>query len=309
MRKVMCSDGAQVIPRRFLPSLTMLSAFEAAARSGSVTAAARELSLTQGAISRQIIALEEQLQIPLFYRERRKIRLTPAGQVYVREVRAGLRRIGSASMNLRANPGGRSLNLALPHTFGAGWLVPRLPEFMGAHPLVTLNLLTRDSHFHFPDETIDAAIYLGADDWPDVNTCLLCTNKLIPACSLQLKRKYSFTRPRDLRGATLMHLISSPNAWEQWLVRNEAPTEDIRGMLFDQLSTLAAAAEAGMGVAVLPRFLFDAEFSGLKLVPALDLPMTTASSYRLAWPKERDNYAPLIDFKAWLMKHLGQIHE
>src|SRR4051812_14009598 len=100
-------------PRRFLPSFSLLSAFEAAARTGSVTAAANELGLTQSAVSRQISALEKQLGVALFLRERQTIRLTIAGDTYAREVREALRRISNASLNLKANPAGGTLNLAI----------------------------------------------------------------------------------------------------------------------------------------------------------------------------------------------------
>jgi DNA-binding transcriptional LysR family regulator len=74
-------------PRRFLPSTHALSAFEAAARTGSFTAAAREMHLTQSAVSRQIKGLEERLGVDLFLRERQTVRLTSAGEAYVRDVR------------------------------------------------------------------------------------------------------------------------------------------------------------------------------------------------------------------------------
>ncbi|GGE01354.1 hypothetical protein GCM10011390_20280 [Aureimonas endophytica] len=130
-------------PRRLLPSIGLLSAFEASARTGSFTAAARELNLTQSAISRQIRALEEQLGVELFLRERQTVRLTPAGEAYARDIREALRRISAASLNLRANPFGGTLNLAILPTFGTRWLAPRLPDFLARHPGITINLATR----------------------------------------------------------------------------------------------------------------------------------------------------------------------
>ncbi len=92
------------IARRFLPSMSLLRAFEAAARHQSITTAAEELNLTQGAVSRQIRALEELLGSDLFLRERQTIRLTSAGETYAREIREALRRISSATLSFRANP-------------------------------------------------------------------------------------------------------------------------------------------------------------------------------------------------------------
>ena len=94
-------------PRRFLPSTAVLAAFESAARTGSMTLAARELSLTQSAVSRQIKILEKQLDVELFVRERQTIRLTAVGDTYAREVREALHKISTASFNLRARVSSR----------------------------------------------------------------------------------------------------------------------------------------------------------------------------------------------------------
>ncbi|MFX7686475.1 LysR family transcriptional regulator, partial [Acinetobacter baumannii] len=89
---------------------------------------------------RQIKALEELLEVELFHRERQTIRLTAGGEYYVREVRDALRKISTASLNLRANPFGGTLSIAILPTFGARWLTPRLPKFLAANPGVTINL-------------------------------------------------------------------------------------------------------------------------------------------------------------------------
>ena len=73
------------IPRKYLPSMSVLCAFEAAARHQSFTGAALELSLTQSAVSRQIRALEELLGTDLFVRERQTVRLNKAGEAYARK--------------------------------------------------------------------------------------------------------------------------------------------------------------------------------------------------------------------------------
>ncbi len=114
-------------PRRFLPSLPLLSAFEAAARTGSITAAAKELSLTQSAVSRQVKALEEQLEVELFHRERQTIRLTVGGDAYAREIRDARRKITTGSLNLRANPFGGTLTLAILPTFHAYPVITHSP--------------------------------------------------------------------------------------------------------------------------------------------------------------------------------------
>ncbi|NYT39101.1 LysR family transcriptional regulator, partial [Allopusillimonas soli] len=116
------------IPRRFLPPTAMLVAFEAAARTGNFTQSAAELNYTQRAISRQVRALEDRLGTILFVRDRQRVVLTNAGVSYAREIREALRHIGAASLAVKVNPHVMSLNLAVPPTFAARWLMPRIHE-------------------------------------------------------------------------------------------------------------------------------------------------------------------------------------
>lgn len=295
------------IPRRFLPSLAALSAFEAAARTGSVTAAASELNLTQSAVSRQIKLLELQLEVPLFWRERQTIRLTAAGHAYAREIRESLEHIGAASMNLRANPAGGTLNLAVLPTFGTNWLVPRLPKFIGANPDVMVNLVTQTSPFDFRTKSLDAALHYGTDNWTAAESIFLCADVVAPFCSPGLQEKYAFKQPRDLRKAPLLHLKSRPDAWEQWLSTNGVEADNVRGMLFDQWTTAGAAAAAGLGVALLPTFLFEEEVKRSTLVCAMDRPMRTTGGYYLFWSTDRADYPPLMAFRRWLVDECSSI--
>ncbi len=292
-------------PRRFLPPTAHLQAFEAAARTGSITTAARELSLTQSAVSRQIKALEDLLEVELFFRERQTIRLTPGGEAYARDIRDALKRISMASMNLRANPFGGTLNLAILPTFGTRWLAPRLPSFMNANPGITLNLMTRLTMFDFRLEAMDAAIHHGKGDWQGAHTLLLREEYVVPACSPELKARFAFTEPADVRKAPLLHLTSRPDAWERWLMLHHAPAEHVQGMLFDQFATVAQVARAGLGVALLPTFLIEEELRTGQLVRALDLPkgceMKNAEAYYLAWPEDRAAHPPLMAFRDWIL--------
>ncbi|MCV3767948.1 LysR family transcriptional regulator [Rhizobium sp. TRM95796] len=288
-------------PRRFLPALHYLSAFEAAARTGSVTAAARELSLTQGAVSRQIKALEEQLGVELFHREKQTIRLTAGGEAYARDIRDALKLISTASLNLRANPFGGTLNLAVLPTFGARWLAPRLPRFIDANPGVSFNLVTRLSYFDFRLDPVDAAIHFGGPEWQGGEMAMLRGETVLPVCSPDLKSRYDFSDAAAVREAPLLHLTTRPDAWERWLRHHGAADDSVRGMLFDQFSTIAEAAMAGMGVALLPEFLIETELASGRLVKAIDLPMASEGAYYLVWPSERASYPPLQAFREWLL--------
>ncbi|AOZ68328.1 LysR family transcriptional regulator [Rhodobacter xanthinilyticus] len=288
-------------PRRFLPSLSLLQAFEAAARLQSITGAAAELSLTQSAVSRQIRALEEQLGTVLFHREKQTIRLTHGGATYAREVREALQKISQASMNLRANPHGGTLSLAILPTFGTRWLAPRLPAFLAANPGITINLVTRLTQFDFSAETVDAAIHFGRTDWPGAAFTYLMGEDVVPACSPAMAARFGFGAPADLRAAPLLHLTSRPDAWEKYFARNGVDAENVHGMLFDQFATAAQAAAAGLGVALLPTFLIEDEIAAGRLVRAFDAPMRSDEAYYLCWPRDQGDYEPLRQFADWLV--------
>ncbi|KEA08455.1 LysR family transcriptional regulator [Rhizobium rhizogenes] len=290
-----------ITPRRFLPSLSLLSAFEASARTGSVTVAARELDLTQSAVSRQIKALEGQLGVELFVRERQTIRLTLAGDSYAREIREALRRISSASLDLRANPNGGTLNVAILPTFGTRWLAPRLGDFLATNPGITINLVTRLSPFDFRLDSIDAAIHFGHPHWPGAELAFLMSERTMPACSPDFLARHRLVEPADFLQVPLLHLTTRPDAWEKWLAANGAPASGVRGMLFDQFATAAQAAISGLGVALLPTFLIQEELKRGELVAASPNELESDERYYLACPFERLAYPPLVRFREWIV--------
>ncbi len=290
------------IIRRFLPSMSLLAAFEAAARHRSFTAAAAELNLTQSAVSRQVRALEEQLGSDLFVRERQTVRLTLAGEAYAQEVRRALQLIANATLGFRANPRGGSLNLAILPTFGTRWLAPRLPAFLAENPGITVNLTTRQAPFDFQDDAVDAAIHFGAPEWPGAELDALMRETVVPACSPALLNGRGIAGPRDLLGVPLLHMTTRPDAWERWFAAHGIAADGITGMLVDQFATAAQAAIAGLGVALLPRFLIAAELARGDLVEPVDGPVESTERYYLAWPVKRASHPPLQAFRAWIKR-------
>lgn len=297
------------IPRRFLPSTTLLTAFEAAARLASFTAAARELDLTQSAVSRQIRLLEDQLGVPLFVREQQAVRLTIAGESYARDIRDALRRVGTASMNLRANPRGGTLNLAVLPTFGARWLTPRLPRFLAGNGGVVVNVLSRLTRFDFREDTMDAAIDFNADEGIGTKSMRLLNEVTLPVASAALAGSQERWDADQVRPMPLLHLTSRPDAWERWFRHHGVQAEGVTGMLFDQFSTMAQAAGVGLGIALIPTFLIEAELRQGDLVPVLDQPFQSPEAYSLTWPVERDAYPPLVAFRDWLAAEMAQYRE
>ncbi|MEM7294457.1 MAG: LysR substrate-binding domain-containing protein, partial [Pseudomonadota bacterium] len=284
-------------PRRFLPSTAYLAAFEAAARLGSFTAAAQELSITQSAVSRQIKSLESQLGVELFVREKQTVHLTGTGESYAKEIREALRTIASASINLKANPFGGTLNLAVLPTFGTRWLAPLLPDFYAKHPGITINLATRLRPIDFRAERQDAAIYVGTPEWMGAEHEFLMPEVVVPACSPKLLAGREGFEPKELLDVALLHLETRPDAWERWFASQNVSGIGAAGMILDQFTTATQAAIAGLGVALLPEFLIERELASGELVVAAGPREVSDGGYYLVWPSDRNSHLPLIAFR------------
>lgn len=285
-----------MLPRRYLPPIPALMALEAVDRLGTASEAAKELSLTQGAISRALQTLESQLGVPLLIRERQRLALTPAGHDYVAEVRKALHLLASASIALRANPTGGSLNLAILPAFGMHWLAPRLARFTQTHPEVTLNLSTRLRPFDFQGSTFDAAIHYGRHDWPGVNYLKLMDEEVLAVAAPGFA---PLTNATDLLHHPLLQLDSRPGDWGRWLAHHGHPGHRPPGMMFDHFATLTQAAIHGLGVALIPTFLIQRELTEGRLIPIFGPPVAALGSYYLVWPKTPGR-APLRSFRDWL---------
>lgn len=264
--------------RRLYPSMAGLLAFDALARTGGFTAAARDLSLTQGAVSRQVAQLEAQLGVALVARVGRGAVLTEAGAAYARQARAALEALGAGAMAAMGQGGDSSLHLAILPTFGTRWLMPRIPRFVRRHPEVTLHFATRIGRFDMAAEGIDAAIHSGRGDWPGVRLTLLLAERAMPVCAPALAG-------RRLADLPLLGLQTRPDGWaERWRAESLAGAPPPPVMRFEQVGTLAQAAVAGMGAALLPGFLIRPELESGALV-AIGDEVATGYGYYFAEPQ------------------------
>lgn len=286
--------------RRFLPSTSTLAAFESVARLGSFSLAADELSLTQGAISRQILALEEQLGVRLFERGPRGVALTAAGEAYARPVASALGTIRQASLQVMTKTHGNRLNLAMLPTFGTRWLLPRIPGFVALHPEITINFATRIGQFDFEREDIDLAIHIGQPDWPGAECTFLMNEMVVPVCSPSLISSVPVVTAADIAALPLLHMASRPGAWAHWFENLGVAAPPQQGMRFEQFSSVGQACIAGLGVALMPPFLIEPELKTGQLVVALDRPVQSPSSYYAVAPLSRTAYGPVAAFRAWL---------
>lgn len=289
--------------KSFLPPVADLLAFEAAARHHSISRAADELHLTQSAVSRQIRQLEEQLGVALFHRVRQRIVLTDVGRVYEADVRAALQQVSAATQKVMASAGGGGLlNLAVLPTLGTRWLIPRLGGFVALHPEVTVNFAARSEPFDFAQEPFDAAIHFGAPHWAGAACEYLMHEAVVPVCSPAFAERHAVRSPEDLAAVVLLQQSTRPMQWAEWFEQvGVAGAPALRGPRFEQFSMIAQAAVSGLGAALLPSFLVEAEIAAGTLTVLFPQALTSADAYYLVYAESRAQAPLLRAFRDWIV--------
>lgn len=210
-----------------------------------------------------------------------------------------LQGLGQATLTLRANPGGGSLNLAILPAFGMHWLAPRLARFAAQHPEVTVNLSTRLKPFEFEATQFDAAIHYGRQDWPGVEYLPLMQEEILAVAAPSLVPQ-ALKRAEEVLSLPLLQLESRTGDWGRWLAQHGTPGLRPPAMLFDQFATMMQGAIHGLGLALIPTYLIGRELEAGRLVPVFGDAIASTGSYHLVWPKELPSRSPLVSFRKWL---------
>jgi LysR family glycine cleavage system transcriptional activator len=290
---------------RLIPSLSGLESFEATARLGSVTRAAAELNLTQSAVSRHIIVLEKRLGVALFIRKAQRLELSEAGAAYLAEVRGSLASLQTATTSLMASRGRTgSLSIATLPTFGANWLVPRLPRFRARHPGISLQLVGRPEPFDFAFDRVDCAIHFGNANWPGAAAEFLCTETLAvvapPAVAARIDS------PEALLRETLLRVSSRPFAWRDWASFAGVPDLAVKPQVtVDTFAMALAAVRAELAVAVLPTFLVESDLNAGTLALVLNGGSPSQSNYYFVRPQGRGIPYSVRKFGEWLQSEVS----
>jgi LysR family transcriptional regulator, glycine cleavage system transcriptional activator len=296
-------------PRRLTPSMSLLVAFEAAARHLSFTRAADELSLTQSAVSRQVAALEALLEVILFRREGRQIALTEVGAAYQRELAGALQRIRSASLQAMAFRKGRgSLHLAALPTFASKWLIPRLKDFYRRHPDIQVHTHSRIGHFDLELAGMDAVIGVGDGYWHGLVPHHLMDEELLPVISPALAESQPIATPADLSRHLLLVVTGRPLVWRQWFHKHELPDAAMRlGPQFELTSHLVQAVAAGLGVGLVPSCLVEDELRDGTLKLAIASPLQTGLGYYFFISPLKADLPHISAFKSWLLEARAEV--
>lgn len=289
--------------RRTLPSTRDLACFEAVVRNCSVTGAAQELNLTQSAVSRRITSLEGLLGEQLFMRDKQRLIPTQAAEAYAQELHRLLSGIEVATTRLLAHGRkGGGLTLACLPTFGSRWLMPRLGDFLAAHPGIDINLISKIRPFNFDQEPAHAAIHFGQPLWADARIHFLMNEHVVPVCVPTLLPDGPLKKPDELRKMTLIQHTTRPNLWQDWLRHVEAQgVNGLAGPKFEYYSLVIDAALAGIGVALLPDFLVKKEIASGQLAIAYDQAMCCGDAYYVVYPHKYETNQNVLSFVDWIL--------
>lgn len=298
---------------RYLPSLNALRTFEAAARQRSFKLAAKELHVTQSAVSRQIRNLEDRLGVRLFERLNRRVRLTIAGEAYIPTLSKAFddiaRATGKISPNFRTTSKIKRLLISAETSVAECWLRPRLSKFRQAYPQVEIEVLLTDSRQFDPREQADLVIHYGSGNWPGLHGELLMTLTEFPVCSPDLVRgKRRLRNPEDLCRCTLLH-EDTTGLWELWL--KGAGVENIdwnKGPILHNSALCLDTAIAGEGVALGDELVAGDHLLAGRLVKPFRYHRPADAALHLLIPPELMESEEVTIFRKWLrteIKHFA----
>lgn len=277
-------------------------AFEAAARHGSFARAAEELSLTEGAISRQIGRLEAFLGVALFERIGNRVRVLANAQRYAAQVRESLDRLERDSQYLMGQPrDGASLDIATVPTFAMRWLIPRLPRFQQRHPHIAVHLSERMEPFALAGSGFDAAIHFEHPAWTGMHTHRLLHEVLVPVCHPALLQDGGAATALDT--LPRLHRRQNPDAWQRYCKETGiALGSPAVGARYDLHAMSIEAALAGLGVALVPRLYVETELAQGTLVAPWPQGRSVSKTFCLVLPEPIGlSDGPISAFAQWLL--------
>lgn len=271
-----------------LPPLNGLIIFEAAGRLASFTKAARELNMTQAAVSYGIKQLEDALGLPLFRREHQRVRLTEDGRRYHQDVTLALEHLRRSTETLRRHQSGTHVTLSCSTAFASWWMLPRLARFRQDNPGIDLRLQTTDKDIDLDAEGISLAIRRGDGRYPGCHAVKLVEEAIIPICSpAYLERAGNITMVADLKRQRLIHLDEPfrprPNWADYFRAAGERLAPDDSGLHLNDYALVVGAALEGQGIALGWRHQTDHLVARGLLVHPLDRSWVTGLAFHIVW--------------------------
>lgn len=297
--------------RRLLPSAASLIIFEAAGRHENFTRAAKELGMTQAAVSYAIRGLEDQLGVLLFHRAHRAVTLTDAGERFHTEVSVGLSRIQKSAEDIRAK--GREVNvtLAASTAFASMWMLPRLAKLREDLPEIDLRIQTSVRDLDLEEEPIPLGIR-GGDPaaWPGYHAALLAPEVINAVASPAFIETHGMpATAQDLLRLPLIHLeepVRQACDWTDWFESAglRFPAQSRRLTINDYVLVVQAVL-AGEGIALGWQHLISGQVKSGALVPVGGHVLDTGLAFYVVWPRSRELNSQARRVRDWLLQEGG----
>jgi LysR family glycine cleavage system transcriptional activator len=294
-----------------LPPLTALRAFEATARHASFTLAAKELCVTQTAISHQVKLLEAHLGLELFRRLPRRIEPTHEGRAWAEAMSDVFGRLHAANRRLRVAPARVRpvVTVSVLPSFASRWLVPRLGRFFDRHPNVDVRISPSAELSDFSTDAVDLGVRYGYGRYPGLRVEKLFEDSWVVVASPDFPHRKKIRTVRDLGRVTLIE-DDQYDAFQPWLAAHGVKrSPDAHTMVFTDSSMLVEAAVRGQGVALARTLLASDELRAGRLVrvfPRLT-PMKTGLAYYLAGVRGPGIRPEVTAFREWIRAEIATV--
>jgi DNA-binding transcriptional LysR family regulator len=283
-----------------------LRIFHATAEAGSFTHAGEVLGLSQSAVSRQVSALEQDMQVPLFHRHARGLILTEQGEVLFRTVQDVTQKLEAARTRLSDNRERPHGELRITTTVGIGtnWLTPRLGEFLELYPDIKVNVILSDIELDLAMREADVAIRVREPVQPDLIRRRLFTMHFHAYASASYLKRHGQPRTLDdldhhrilAYGATAGSYLNNINSLQH--AGHDAKAPRSSALTINSVTALRHAVAQGVGIAVLPDYLVEADAKLVQILPQADMP---ALDCYLVFPEELKNVARVQVFRDFLV--------
>ncbi|MBX5088380.1 LysR family transcriptional regulator [Rhizobium lentis] len=289
------------------PSLRNLQAFEAIGRCGGVTAAARDLGVSAGAISQHVHLIEESLGVKLIERRGRTVELTSWGMLYYQEIAKGFSMIRGAQDVIHRARNADAITLSALPSVASRWIGQRIFEWQEKHPASNIRIVGTDNEPRLGRDVADFRITYGEAIAGHEHFVELFTDWAVPVCSPKLLAGHALERPEDLFSLPRLNIAwdpmyKPPPRWADWAALISAPfSRTDSGLSFTLSSGAIDAAVAGRGIVLAQVSMITDELATKSLVIPFDIRLKLAESYWLAWDRAALHKPHAAAFKTWLV--------
>ncbi|MGB1237538.1 MAG: LysR substrate-binding domain-containing protein [Pseudomonadales bacterium] len=288
-----------------LPSMNALRSFEAAARLHSISAAAQELFVTQGAVSKQIKSLEHLLGISLLQRTASGVAPTEQGLTYLQGVSTVLNQLHTLAESVQQAPQ-QPLVLDVIPSMTTIWLIGQIHSFERQHPHLNVDLVTGDGPVDLATTRADISIRCLQPSNAQGHTQKLLPERLLLVASPDLLARTPLDSTADIAKHKLIKQNTRPQMWDNFLQQHQVPLQQNQfGIGFQHFFMSLKAAQESLGLALVPDFLAASAIAEGSLVNPLQLSCRSLYNYYLFSPSYKAEQRKVQEFCRWLAGQFG----